>query len=127
MKTLFISLLLLPTSAFAQIWDYMITSEAGTFYYIDPASITKKDNVITYIQLLNYPKGYDSKNPDIHSIQHTKQIDCNNNTSRTISMLAYEKENLKGDILSLSVGRETKWEEINKNSILSLYRNEVCQ
>lgn len=127
MKTLIISLFLLPLSAFAQIWDYMITSEAGTVYYIDPGSITKKDGVVTYMQLLNYPKGHDSKNPEIHSIQHTKQINCLNNISRTISMIAYEKLNLKGDVLSLSVGRETKWEEINSNSILELYKKEVCK
>lgn len=127
MKILPIFLLLLSTTTYAQVWEYMITSEAGTEYYIDPTSISKKDDVITYTQLLNYPKGYDSKNPDIHSIQHTKQINCENNKSRTISMIAYEKENLKGDVLTLSVGRETKWEEINKNSILELYKKEVCK
>lgn len=127
MKILPIFLLLFCSAAYAQAWEYMITSEAGTVYYIDPASILKKDDVITYTQLLNYPKGFDSKNADIHSIQHTKQINCINNKSRTISMIAYENENLKGDVLTLSVGRETKWEEINVNSILELYKKEVCR
>lgn len=127
MKFLPIAFLLASSISYAQIWDYVITSEAGTIYFIDPISIVKNDDVVTYSQLLNYPNGYDSKNRKIHSIQHTKQINCKDNTSRTISMIAYEKENLKGDVLTLSVGRETAWSQINKNSILSLYREEVCK
>lgn len=120
-------LLLVTNTAFAQIWDYIITSKAGTLYYIEPASVVKKDEVVTYTQLLNYPNGYDAKNPEIHSVVHTKQIDCRGDISRTLTMIAYSKENARGNIESLSVGRETKWQKINENSILSLYKNEVCQ
>lgn len=127
MRIYLFSLLLVTNAAFAQIWDYIITSKAGTLYYIEPASIIKKDEVVTYTQLLNYPKGYDAKNPEIHSVVHTKQIDCNNDISRTLTMIAYAKEDAKGSIATLSVGRETDWQKINQNSILSLYRNEVCQ
>lgn len=127
MRIYLLLLLLITNTAFAQIWDYIITSNAGTLYYIEPVSIVKKDEVVTYTQLLNYPNGYDVKNPEIHSVVHTKQIDCSRNISRTLTMIAYGKENARGSIETLSVGRETKWEEINQNSILSLYKNEVCK
>ena len=127
MKIYLVALLLVSNIAYAQLWDYVITSNAGTAYYIDPASILKRDGVVSYGQLLNYPNGYDASNGAIHSIRHTKQIDCKNNTSRTISMIAYGKENLMGDVITLSVGRETEWEGINQNSILGIYRDEVCK
>ena len=127
MRIYLLLLLLITNTAFAQIWDYIITSNAGTLYYIEPVSIVKKDEVVTYTQLLNYPNGYDVKNPEIHSVVHAKQIDCSRNISRTLTMIAYGKENARGSIETLSVGRETKWEEINQNSILSLYKNEVCK
>ena len=126
MRFCLIALLLTSNTALAQIWSYVITSNARTVYFIDPASVTKQDGVATYTQLLNYPDGYDSKNPEIHSIKHTKQIDCLNNISRTLTMIAYNKEDAKGDIQTLSVGQETRWLKINQNSILSLYKNEVC-
>lgn len=127
MKIYLFSLLLLTNTAFAQIWDYIITSNAGTLYYIEPASIVKKGEVVTYKQLLNYPNGYDIKNPEIRSVVQTKQIDCRGDASRTLSMIAYSQEEAKGNIETLLVGQETKWQKINQNSILSLYKNEVCQ
>lgn len=127
MKICLLVLFFISNIAYAQLWDYVITSNAGTAYFIDPASIVKRDGIVSYGQLLNYPNGYDASNRAIHSIRHTKQIDCKNNTSRTISMIAYEKENLMGNVITLSVGRETEWEGINQNSILGIYRDEVCQ
>ena len=126
MRIYLVLLLLITNTAFAQIWDYIITSKAGTLYYIEPSSIVKNDEVVTYTQLLNYPNGYDAKNPEIRSVVHSKQIDCRNDISRTLTMIAYNKEDAKGDIQTLSVGQETRWLKINQNSILSLYKNEVC-
>jgi len=76
MRIYLFSLILVTNTAFGQIWDYIITSNAGTLYYIEPASVVKKDEIVTYTQLLNYPNGYDTKNPEIRSVVQTKQIDC---------------------------------------------------
>jgi len=127
MKFFIFALSLLSSTASAQIWDYLVTSSAGTAYYINPASVKKKDGVVNYIQLINYPNGYDSKNQKIHSIQQVKQIDCLMDLIKTVSMIAYENENAKGNIQTLSIGHEYKWIKVNENSVSSLYRDEVCK
>jgi len=127
MRLCLIALLLVSNTALAQIWHYIITSDAGTAYFLDPASVIKQDALVTYTQLLNYPDGYDSKNREIHSIRHTKQIDCSDNISRTLTMIAYSKEGAEGRIETLSIGQETKWQKINQNSILSLYKTQLCK
>lgn len=43
----------------AQLWDYVVTSESGNRYYIDPLSIQRKGSIVNYIQLINYPQGTD--------------------------------------------------------------------
>lgn len=126
MKVLILALSLISSAASAQIWDHLITSGSGTAYYIDPASIIMKGDKVNYTQLINYPNGYDSDNQMIHSIQQVKQIDCKNNLIRTISMIAYEHENAKGNIQTLSIGREYQSLKVNENSISGLYRDEVC-
>ena len=42
-------------------------------------------------------------------------------------MIAYEFENAKGNIQTLSVGREYKPIKINENSVSGLYRDKVCK
>ena len=127
MKFFIFALLLLSSTASAQIWDYLVTSSAGTAYYIDSASVKKKDGVVNYTQLINYPNGYDSKKLNIHSIQQVRQIDCLKDLIKTVSMIAYENENAKGNIQTLSIGHEYKWIKVNENSVSSLYRDEVCK
>ena len=119
--------LLIPKPVSAQIWDHLITTKETTEYFIDPASIVKKGNIVRYTQLINYPKGYDEVNENIHSIQQFKQIDCREELITTISMIAYSGINARGNILTFSVGRENKELKINQNSISGLYKNEVCQ
>ena len=111
----------------AQIFEYVTTSKSGTIYSLDPASIIIKEGVVTYVQLLDYPNGYDSSLKNIRSIKHTKEIDCSQNLSRTLSMIAYGNVGAKGNIQDAHIGKESSWEKINENSILSLFRDEVCK
>jgi hypothetical protein len=119
--------ILISKTATAQIWDHLVTVKETTEYFIDPASIEKKGNKVRYTQLINYPRGYDDANRNILSIQQFKEIDCKNDLIKTISMIAYDKINAKGNISTLSVGRENKTLKINQNSISGLYKDEVCQ
>jgi hypothetical protein len=127
MKIYPLVLLFVINNVYAQFWEYITTSKSGTAYFIDNNSIVKKGEIVSYVQLLNYPDGYDSKNREIHSIQHAKQIDCERNLSKTLSMIAYDKENATGKIQTLFVSQEVEWEKINANSILSIYKNEACK
>ena len=51
--------LTISSPAQAQLWDYVVTSESGNRYYIDPLSIQRKGSIVNYIQLINYPQGTD--------------------------------------------------------------------
>ena len=129
MRTLaaLISTMLVSKQVYAQIWDHLVTTKETTEYFIDPASVIKKGNIVRYTQLINYPRGYDDTNRNILSIQQFKEIDCKNDLIKTISMIAYDKINAKGNISTLSVGRENKTLKINQNSVSGLYKEEVCQ
>jgi hypothetical protein len=118
---------LISKTASAQIWDHLVTTKEATEYLIDPASIVKKVNIVRYTQLINYPKGHDDANRNILSIQQFKEIDCKNDLIKTISMIAYSEMNARGNILTLSVGRENKILKINQNSVSGLYKDEVCK
>ncbi len=129
MRTLatLISAMLVSKPVSAQIWDHLITLKDATEYMIDPASIVKKESIVRYTQLINYPKGYDDASRNIFSIQQFKEIDCKDNLIKTISMIAYSEMNARGSILTLSVGRENKLLKINQNSVSGLYKDEVCK
>jgi hypothetical protein len=129
MRTLaaLIFIVLVQKPASAQIWNHLVTTKETIEYFIDPASIVKKGNMVRYTQLVNYPKGYDDENRNILSIQQFKEIDCKDSLIKTVSMIAYDEKNAKGNILTLSVGRENKTLKINQNSISGLYKDEVCQ
>ena len=116
-----------PNLVSAQIWDHLVTTKEATEYLVDPASIVKKENTVRYTQLINYPKGYDESNRNILSIQQFKEIDCKDDLIKTISMIAYSEMNARGNILTLSVGRENKILKINQNSVTGLYKDEVCK
>jgi hypothetical protein len=121
------SSLLISKPVSAQIWDHLVTTKEEAEYLIDPASIVKKGNIVRYTQLINYPKGYDDANRSIFSIQQFKEIDCKNDLIKTIAMIAYSEMNARGNILTLSVGRENKILRINQNSVSGLYKDEVCK
>jgi len=127
MRFFFITLLMVSNTVLAQAWEFVTTSKTGTIYFIDSLTIIKEDKLVFFTQLLNYPNGYDPENHEIKSVRLSKQIDCKNNTSKTLTMIAYSKEDAKGDIQTLSIGKETEWIQINQNSILSLYKNKACQ
>ena len=118
---------MVPSFAFAQLWDELITTKSNTKYLIDPASIQKTGDIVKYAQLSNHPNGYASDNQSIHSIQQVKEIDCKNKMIKTVSMIAYEGENAKGGILNLSVGQDYQWAKVNQNSVSSIYMSEVCK
>ena len=126
MRFFLIILLMASNAVFAQTWGHVITSKNGTVYLLDFESVTKKDELVTFTQLLVYPNGYDPENHEIYSIALSKQIDCENDISKTLTMIARAKDDTNWNIQTLSTEKETGWMKINRNSILGLYRNEVC-
>ena len=63
----------------AQLWDYIVTSDRGNRYYIDPLSIQRNGPIVSYLQLTNFPQGTDTANKAMLSFVQFKTNDCARN------------------------------------------------
>ncbi len=83
--------LTISSPAQAQLWDYVVTSEFGNVYYIDPLSIKRTESIVSYTQLTNYSKNKEIDKKDLQSIVQHKTNDCEANRFRISGFIAYEK------------------------------------
>ena len=110
----------------AQLWDYIVTSEFGNVYYIDPLSIKRQDRVVSYTQLTNYSNNKEIDKNELQSIVQHKINDCEANRFRISGLIGYEKENAKGSIVVVEFEKEEKWLTINPKKIADIIHQEVC-
>ena len=110
----------------AQLWDYVVTSEFGNVYYIDPLSIKRQDRVVSYTQLTNYSNNKEIDKNELQSIVQHKTNDCEANRFRILGLIGYEKENAKGSIVVVEFEKEEKWLNINPKKIADIIHQEVC-
>lgn len=116
----------LSSPAKAQLWDYVVTSEFGNVYYIDPLSIKRKDRVVSYTQLTNYTNNKEIHKEEWQSIVQHKTNDCEANRFRISGLIGYEKENAKGSIVIIELEKEVKWFNINPQKIADIIHQEIC-
>lgn len=110
----------------AQLWDYLVTSEFGNVYYIDPLSIKRNNSIVTYTQLTNYSKNKEIDKKDPQSIVQHKVNDCDANRFRISGLVGYEKENAKGSIVVVEIEKDEKWITIKPKKIAEIIHQEVC-
>ncbi len=110
----------------AQLWDYVVTSEFGNVYYIDPLSIKRQDRTVSYTQLTNYSNNKEIDKNELQSIVQHKTNDCEANRFRISGLIGYEKENAKGTIVIVELAKEEKWLTINPKKIADIIHQEVC-
>jgi hypothetical protein len=113
-----------PTQA--QLWDYIVTSESGNRYYIDPLSIQRKGSIVNYIQLINYPQGTDLRDKGMLSFVQFKTNDCSQHRFNISRLIGYEHENAKGSVVTVEFSKEEKWLTINPKKIADIIHQEVC-
>jgi hypothetical protein len=113
-----------PTQA--QLWDYIVTSESGNRYYIDPLSIQRKGSTVNYIQLINYPQGTDMRDKGMLSFVQFKTNDCARNQFTISRLIGYEYENAKGSIVTVEMERKPTWISIVPKKIADIIHQEVC-
>jgi hypothetical protein len=118
--------LTISSPAQAQLWDYVVTSEFGNMYYIDPLSIQRKDSIVSYTQLINYSKNKEINKKDLRSIVQYKTNDCEANRFRISGFIAYEKENAKGSIMIVEFAKDDKWLTIYPKKVAEIIHEEVC-
>ena len=116
----------LISPAKAQLWDYVVTSEFGNVYYIDPLSIKRKDRIVSYTQLTNYSNNKEIDTKKLQSIVQHKTNDCETNRFRISGLIGYEKENAKGSIIIVELEKDEKWFNINPLKIADIIHQEVC-
>jgi len=110
----------------AQLWDYVVTSEFGNVYYIDPLSIKRKGRIVSYTQLTNYANNKEIDKEKWQSIVQHKTNDCEANRFRISGLIGYQKENAKGSIIIVELEKEEKWFNINPLKIADIIHQEVC-
>ena len=110
----------------AQLWDYVVTSEFGNVYYIDPLSIKRKGRIVSYTQLTNYANNKEIDKEKWQSIVQHKTNDCDANRFHISGLIGYQKENAKGSIVIVELEKEEKWFNINPLKIADIIHQEVC-
>ena len=118
--------MVLSFPANGQLWDYIVTSESGNRYYIDPLSIQRKGSIVNYIQLINYPQGTDMSVKGMLSFVQFKTNDCAYHRFNISRLIGYEYENAKGSVVTVEFAKEEKWLAINPKKIAYIIHQEVC-
>ena len=118
--------LMISSPAQAQLWDYIVTSESGNRYYIDPLSIQRKGSIVNYIQLINYPQGTDMRDKGMLSFVQFKTNDCSQHRFNISRLIGYEYENAKGSIVTVEMERKPTWISIVPKKIADIIHQEVC-
>ena len=107
-------------------WDYIVTSDRGNRYYIDPLSIQRNGPIVSYLQLTNYPQGTDTANRAMLSFVQFKTNDCARNQFTISRLIGYEYENAKGSIVTVEMERKPTWISIVPKKIADIIHQEVC-
>ncbi len=122
----FLLVLVISSPAKAHLWEYIVTSEHGNRYFIDPLSIQRKGSTVSYTQLTNYPKGTHLAGKAMLSFVQFKTNDCAQNRFTIASLIGYEHENAKGSIVTVEMEREPIWINVAPKKIADIIHQEVC-
>ena len=116
----------LPSLSHATIWEYIVTSEYGNVYYIDPLSIKRKDKTVSYTQLTNYSNNPEVRKDEMQSIVQHKTNDCEGNRFYISGLIGYEKERAKGSIMVVEIENEPIWLNIIPKKIADIIHQKIC-
>ena len=121
-----LALLALANPAKAQLWEYIVTSEHGNRYLIDPLSIKRQGSEVSYTQLTNYPKDFEAGSNKMRSIVQFKSNDCEQNKFAITHLIGYEHENAKGNIVVVEMEPKKVWLTIMPGKIADIIHQEMC-
>lgn len=125
-KYLLFLLILVSGSASAQLWEYIVTSEHGNRYLIDPLSIKREGSEVSYVQLTNYSKPIESGRHQLRSIVQYKSNQCIENKFAITHLIGYEQENAKGSIVIVEMDDRKRWLEVTPGKIADIIHKEMC-
>lgn len=123
---IFLGILVNASSANAQLWEYIVTSEYGNRYLIDPLSIKRQGSEVSYIQLTNYSKDFEAGTNKMRSIVQYKSNDCEQNKFAITKLIGYEQENAKGNIVVVEMEPQKVWLTVMPGKIADIIHQEMC-
>ena len=124
---IFLGILVNTSNANAQLWEYIVTSEHGNRYLIDPLSIKRQGSEVNYTQLTNYPKDFEAGSNKMRSIVQYKSNDCEQNKFAITYLIGYEYENAKGNIVVVEMELKKVWLTIKPGKIADIIHQEMCK
>jgi len=103
--TILLALLLITTNANAYAeWTYFSKNVGGDILFYDKSSVKRngdKVKVWTYMNIL--PDDKEAKSLNMGSGRSLEEIDCVNETRKTLSFQSFTKQNLEGDMRNVSI------------------------
>ena len=122
--TLFLTLFLIATNAYAE-WTHYAKDEIGNISFYDKSTLKRNGNKVKVWNYTNYsPNDEQSKSLNVSSMRSLKEIDCVNETFKTLALSSYSKSDLKGDFTSV---RYTSIDYIVPESITADLMKLVCK
>jgi hypothetical protein len=110
----------------AQLWEYIVTSEHGNRYLIDPLSVKREGSEVSYVQLTNYAEPMESGRHQLRSIVQYKSNQCIENKFAITHLIGYEQENAKGSIVIVEMDNRKRWLEVTPGKIAHIIHQEMC-
>ncbi len=105
--TLLLTLLLITTNAYAE-WTIFGLGGSGSVNFYDKSTVKRNGNKIkvwTYLNFASYDKLANYLN--ISSMRSLQEIDCVNETLRTLSFQTFTEQDLNGDVINVPITDQT--------------------
>ena len=124
-KTILIVMLLISHQAFAA-WTMLDKTENGDAYSIDFSTMKNVNGNKRVWTLVNYLKPMKYAGKEIYSGTILREIDCNEQKYRFLSIFAYSEINAKGVVVE-TLGPEVDWRYSPPDSVGLGIVNAVCK
>ena len=126
-KSCVLTLVMLFASPAWADWEFVVETESGTQVFIDFQTVRKEAHRVKVWQLTNFPKPQNTSSVQgISSLRTRYEIDCKEETSRTLAITAFPEQYASGKELGHQ-GESNKWEHIAPRSTHSEILKKVCK
>ena len=122
-----LSLFILSSQAFGQIWDPVAQTDDGTVYSYDSASVKKDGDTVTYWELVDYSVPLKSGGLALVSSKTKVIQDCKNNRFKVADLIDYDGHKGMGNIVNIELARQTNWYQGTPESVNEALKNTVCK
>ncbi len=119
---LFYSLVGIVFPSYAE-WKYLLKTSRGDVHYIDFNSLKREGDYIYFWSLRDYAKM--DKWGDLSSKKYLK-VDCKNSKFKFLSDSYHDRQMGKGIPVDVSTEPDKNWTDINSNSVIAFFFQNLC-